>query len=106
LAGAAAGARLAAVDRPLPAEFQLLAALGKPAQFDDGVQSEKEIRSDRRWSQRWVRPTIWLAAFTILLGLPYVAREIEPAMDPLSLSSTFLVIMAAAAFAFAKLADA
>lgn len=58
------------------------------------------------WAHKAVRPVAWVLAFAIALSIPFVARQIDHEVDPLSATSVFFVLGAALVLALTLLARA
>ncbi len=63
-----------------------------------------EAASDRRWSHRLIRPLVWTFVIVLVSCAPFLAQQIDPAVDPLSKLSAFLFVSVLMVFVLALLA--
>jgi hypothetical protein len=85
-----------------------LARALRPQRYVAADSARRWVEFARRslWTHKAVRPVAWVVAFAIALSIPFVARQIDHRVDPLSATSVFFVLGAALVLGLALLARA
>lgn len=77
-----------------------VAKRGRP----QGAQVEGNAALDLRLAHRLVRPALWILAIAIALAAPYLAKRLEPTVDPLTSEAACLVFTAIVVIALTRFA--